>query len=274
MRLSLFVHVAVRTAVPDQRAWHMDLFDLAGRVAVVTGASRGLGVGLAEALARAGATVVCTARSADALDAVCARLVADGGDAHALPADVGRAGDVEALRDRVLEEHGRIDVLVNNAGVNVVKPALEISDDEWAHVLEVNLAGYFRTARAFGAAMLQQAAGSIVNVSSVYGTVAMTRQAPYAASKGGVEQLTKVLALEWADQGVRVNALAPGFVEVERTMALYEGTPTYDAITERIPMRRWARPGDFGGPVVYLASPASAYMTGQTLLVDGGLTAW
>jgi len=217
-------------------------FDLTGKVAVVTGAGRGIGRAIAEGLARHGARVVLTGRTEATLTDVATAI----GDAASVQvADVSREADVLALRDAVLARGGRIDVLVNNAGINPI----------------------------FREVMVTQAAGSIINISSVAGHVGLLRSVPYCASKGGVEMLTRGLALDWAKRGVRVNTLAPGWVDTDLTHGLLEHDTHGRRLLEHTPMGRFATPGDMVGAAVFLASGASAYMTGQSLLVDGGWTA-
>ena len=167
-----------------------------------------------------------------------------------------------------------MDIAVNNAGINVRKPVLELSYDEFKTVLETNLSGYFLCAKAAGRHLVEQGSGKLINVSSIMGRVALPSQAAYASSKGAVEQLTKVLALEWAPANVQVNALAPTYFETELTRPLFEDPERHDFIVERTPMRRWGQPHELAGAAIFLASRASDYVTGHTLVVDGGWTAW
>ena len=249
----------------------MSEFDLSGRIAVVTGAGRGIGRAIAEGLARHGASVVLSGRTAATLNEAAAAI---GEPASVQLADVAREADVLALRDAVLARHGRIDVLVNNAGINPVFRGIErISLQDWQSIIDINLTGSFLCCKHLGEVMVGQGRGSIVNVSSVAGHVGLLRSVPYCASKGGVELLTKALALDWAKRGVRVNTLAPGWVDTDLTHGLLEHGVHGARLLDHTPIGRFATPGDMVGAAVFLASDASAYMTGQSLLIDGGWTA-
>ncbi|MBI5946524.1 MAG: glucose 1-dehydrogenase [Chloroflexi bacterium] len=250
------------------------LFDLTGKVAVVTGAGRGLGRVMALALAAAGADVVVSSRTAAELDAVRDEIRALGRRAESIPADITFEGECEQLVERAIAGLGGLDILVNNAGMNVRKPVLDLSLDEYQQVLRTNLEGYFLCARAAGREMVTQGSGKVINISSIMGRVALASQAAYASSKGAIEQLTKVLALEWAPHGVQVNAIAPTYFETELTRPLFEDPERHDFITGRTPMGRWGQPHELAGAVIFLASAASSYVTGHTLVVDGGWTAW
>lgn len=249
-------------------------FRLDGRVAVVTGASSGLGVGFAEALAMAGASVVVAARRVDRLAALAERLGRGGAGALAVGCDVAREADVDRLVERTLARFGRVDVLVNNAGINRVVPAEDEPLDAWREVLDVGLTGVFLCAQRFGRAMLAAGRGSIVNVASVLGLVASAqiKQASYCAAKGGVVNLTRELAGQWARRGVRVNALAPGWFESEMTAEMFGDERSLRWIRSRDPMGRAGRADELAGPLLFLASDASSYVTGQVLAVDGGWT--
>jgi len=244
-------------------------FDLTGKVCIVTGGGRGIGRGMAEGLARNGATVVLSGRTRATLDEASAVI---GGDCWGHPADVSSEADVIALRDAVLARHGKIDVLVNNAGVDPIFKMIErTSLEEWRHIIDINLTGLFLCCKYIGGAM--KAGGSVINVSSVAGHVGLVRSVPYCASKGGAELMTKALAIDWASRGVRVNTLAPGWVDTDLTHELL----THDVHGQRMlagtPLGRFATPRDMAGGVVFLASDASAFMTGQSLVIDGGWTA-
>ena len=250
------------------------LFDLTGRVALVTGASKGLGRAMAIGLARAGAHLALCARSREGLAETKAAVEAHGARAEAFEMDVLRAASVRDAVASVLSTFGQVDVLVNNAGVNVRKPTLELSEEEWDLVVDTNLKGYFLVAQAVGAHMVARGKGKVVNVSSIFGGVGMYNQLAYAASKGGVGQLTKVMAIEWAKSGVNVNAIAPTYFETPLVAALRNDPERFRFINERTPMGRWGQPEELEGTVVWLASRGSDFVTGQTIYVDGGWTIW
>lgn len=244
----------------------MSDFDLTGKVCVVTGAGRGIGRGMAEGLARHGATVVLSGRTRATLEEA---SVAIGDRAVTVTADVSKEADVLALRDAVLATCGKIDVLVNNAGVNAIFKGIErTSLQEWRDIIDVNLTGVFLCCKHIGGVITE--GGSIINVSSVAGHNGLPRSVPYCASKGGVEMLTKALALDWAKRGVRVNTLAPGWVDTDLTHGLLEHDTHGKRLLDRTPLGRFAAPRDMAGGVVFLASDASAFMTGGSLVIDGG----
>lgn len=250
------------------------LFSLEGRVAVVTGAGRGLGRTMAVALAAAGADVVVSSRTHAEIASIRDEIRGLGRRSEAIAADTTRESDGNQLMDQAVSALGSIDILVNNAGINIRKPVLELTPEEYRQVLATNLEGYFLCARAAGRHLVEQGHGKVINVSSIMGSVALPGQAAYASSKGGVEQLTKVLALEWALHGVQVNALAPTYFETELTRPLFEDPERNSFISGRTPMGRWGQPHELVGAVIFLASRASDYITGHTLVVDGGWTAW
>ena len=250
------------------------MFDLSGKVAVVTGGGRGIGFAISEALAQHGATVVMCGRSKETLDKAVLAIRAKSGVAHALPLDVGSDEDVARGRDWLTHELGGIDILINNAGIDPHYAYIEkTSMEAWNEIISVNLTGVFRCCKLLGGMIREKGGGSIINVSSIAGHIGLKRQVPYGASKGGVEQLTKSLAHDWAEHGVRVNAIAYGFVTTDLT----EGMTTHEHIAPRllarIPMGRFGNLEDVAGAAVFLASNASSYVTGHSLLVDGGWTA-
>lgn len=251
-----------------------NLFDLSGRVAVVTGASSGLGVQFAEALADAGAHVVVAARRADRLADLAQRLESRGVQALAAPCDVSLEADVQAMVDETLSRFGRVDVLINNAGITEVVPAELQSLASFDEQMAVNLRGVFLCAQRVGRIMLEAGGGSIVNVASMLGVVGSGQvpQAGYAASKGAVVNLTRELAAQWARRGVRVNTLAPGWFESEMTGEMFGDERSLKWMRSRTPMGRAGQPGELAGAMLLLASDASSFMTGQTLAVDGGWT--
>jgi gluconate 5-dehydrogenase len=248
----------------------LDRFSLAGKVAVVTGAGRGIGRAIALGFAEAGATVVLAARTAAQLDAVAAAVQASGSRAVVVPTDVARAADVERLVARCVEECGGLDVLVNNAGVSpYYKPTERLAEAEWRQVLDVNLTGTFLCCQA-AAASLAQRRGCVINVVSVGAAVGLPRLAAYCAAKAGVEALTRVLALEWAERGVRVNALGPAFLATDLTAGLRANPALHQGLVDRTPLGRLGAPDEVVGAAIFLASDAASYVTGQTLYVDGG----
>ncbi len=251
-----------------------DLFRLDGKAAVVTGASSGLGVVFAHALAAAGASVVVSARRLDRLEQLAADIEREGGQALAVACDVASEEEVDALAAKAVDRFGRVDVLVANAGVSDSRPAEQEPLDVWQRIVAVNLTGVFLCNRRFGALMLQQGSGSIVNIASVLGVVGAGQipQASYAASKGGVVNMTRELAAQWARRGVRVNAIGPAWFESEMTEEMFGSDQALRWIRRKTPMGRPGRGEELAGPVVFLASDASSYVTGQTLLVDGGWT--
>jgi gluconate 5-dehydrogenase len=248
------------------------LFDLRGKVALVTGCSRGLGQYFGRALARAGADLIVTARNKEDAAAFSDEIRALGRCCEPLALDVRDRESIERMAEQAQAVHGRIDVLVNNAGCNVRKAALEVSWDDWNRVLDTNLRGSFFVAQAVARHMIPRGKGRIVNIGSVTSVFGSAGIAPYCASRGGVKQLTMSLADEWGRHGITVNCLAPGWFETAQTKVLYQNAKWVDYIKDRIPLHRPGLPADLDGAIVFLASDASAYVTGQTLLVDGGIT--
>jgi NAD(P)-dependent dehydrogenase (short-subunit alcohol dehydrogenase family) len=252
----------------------LDLFDLTGKVALVTGASKGLGKALAVGLAKAGADLALCARNRDDLEAARAEMVQCGRRIEIFPLDVLDAAKVREATEAVLQAFGRIDILVNNAGINIRKPVLDLTEADWDQVLSTNLKGYFLVARAVVPDMIKRKKGKVINMASILGTVGLENQLPYASSKGGVIQMTKVMALEWARHNVNVNAIGPTYFETPLVAALRNDPERFRFINERTPMGRWGQPEELEGTVVFLASRASDFITGQTIFVDGGWTAW
>ena len=248
----------------------LDQFKLNDRVALVTGASTGLGAAIAFALAEAGAQVSCHGNTRSP-GSTCDRIQSAGGVAHALSGDLSKPETARALVEQTLEQFGRIDILVNNAGTIRRAPAVEYSDDDWATVIEVNLSSVFRLSKLVGREMIERGSGGkIVNIASLLSFQGGITVPAYAASKGGVAQLTKALANEWAKHGINVNAIAPGYMRTSNTAALQADETRNRQILERIPAGRWGEPDDLAGAAVFLSSSASDYVNGHVLVVDGG----
>jgi NAD(P)-dependent dehydrogenase (short-subunit alcohol dehydrogenase family) len=248
------------------------LFTLSGQVALVTGTSRGLGQQFARALARAGADLILTSRRRETLDEFAAEMVALGRRAVALELDVRDEGSIRQMAADAEAAFGQIHILVNSAGCNVRKPALDVSWDDWNLVLDTNLRGSFFVAQAIARGMISHRYGRIINIGSVTSVFGYAGLGPYGASRGGIRQLTMSLADDWGPHGVTVNCLAPGWFKTKQNQVLYEDKEWVEYLTERIPVRRPGAEGDLDGAVVFLASEASRYITGQTLLVDGGIS--
>lgn len=245
-------------------------FRLDGKVALLTGASRGLGAGIADGLRDAGATVVGTSRDPESAARVSEQL-----GSVPVVMDVTDVSSVQAGVDRVASEFGRLDLLVNNAGLNIPQGIFDVDEASWDSVIDTNLKGSFFAAQAAARHMVEQSEGGrIINVASQAGVVGIEERSAYGASKGGVALLTKVLAIELAQYGITVNAVAPTFVATELTRSTLEDPEWRERILSRIPLGRVGEIGDVAAAVVYLASPAASMVTGHTLLVDGGWTAW
>jgi NAD(P)-dependent dehydrogenase (short-subunit alcohol dehydrogenase family) len=248
-------------------------FDLHGKVAVVTGASRGLGHGMALALARAGADVVITSRTLDSLDQPRADIEAAGRQALPCVLDVRKLETIQPMVDRALARFGRIDILVNNAGCNTRRASVDVTSEDWAFVVDTILRGSFFVAQAVArSAMIPQKKGRIINIGSGTSVFGFPGIVPYCASRGGITQMTKALAAEWAPLGITVNVLAPGWFKTAQNAILFEDPAWVAHVTEKIPAGRTGLASDMDGTVVFLASDTSAYVTGQLLFVDGGFT--
>ena len=248
------------------------LFDLSGQIALVTGASRGLGQQFGRALAKAGADLVVTSRKRDDLMPFVAEMEALGRRAVPLELDVRDQGSIERMADAAETACGQIHILVNNAGCNVRKPALEVTWDDWNLVLDTNLRGSFFVAQQMARRMASHRYGRIVNIGSVTSVFGYAGLAPYGASRGGIRQLTMSLADDWGKHGITVNCLAPGWFRTEQNKVLYESKEWVNYLVDRIPLKRPGKEHDLDGPLVFLASESSRYVTGQTLLVDGGIS--
>ena len=252
----------------------LETFRLDGRVAIVTGGSKGLGEAMARALAEAGSRVVVVSRNLEECQQVAGRInEATQQETLALKVDVTRKVDVDRMAKETLARFGRVDILVNNAGINIRKPLLQVEDSDWEPVMEVNLRGPMLCSRAVGPIMVAQGSGSIINMASMMSFVSIPGRVSYSTSKAGLVGMTRALALEWAPYNVRVNALCPGPFVTPMNKALLENKETHDFFVSRIPLGRFGEPRELDGAVVFLASDASSFVTGSTLLIDGGWTA-
>ena len=248
------------------------MFDLAGQTAIVTGTSRGLGQYFARALAKAGANLILTSRRRESLAPFAAEIESLGRRAISLELDVRDQKSIQRMAAEAEASFGQIHILVNNAGCNVRKPALDVTWDDWNQVLDTNLRGTFFVAQAVARRMIANNYGRIINIGSVTSVFGYAGLAPYGASRGGVRQLTMSLADDWGRHGITVNCLAPGWFRTEQNKVLYESKEWVDYLVDRIPVKRPGQPHDLDGAVVFLASEESRYITGQTLLVDGGIS--
>ncbi len=252
----------------------MPTMKLKEKVAIVTGASKGIGKAIAEAYAREGASVVLASRSTDLLGAIEKEIGAQGGKAMALPVDVTSAESVNAMVDRTMDAYGRLDILVNNAGISMAHPSEELPAEAWQRAMETNLSGTFYGCQAAARVMIPQGGGCIINISSIYGMVAAPGRVAYCATKAAANMLTKVLAVEWGDKQIRVNAIAPGYTRTELVQGVIDkGMIALDAIEKRTPLGRIGEVGDMTGLAVYMASDEAAYLTGSIVNVDGGWVA-
>ncbi len=249
----------------------MRLFDLSGKVAVVTGGNGGIGLGMAKGLAEAGAAVAIAARDAAKAEAAVAEIAKLGGRASFVSFDAGKAESCRALIETVGRQLGRLDILVNNAGISIRKRPEEYSDEEWQSVLDVNLNSAFWCAQAAYSGMCQRGGGKIINIGSMMSLFAAPYSAPYAASKGGILQTTRALAVAWAKDNIQVNAILPGWIDTELTRRARSQVPGLnERVLARTPAGRWGEPEDFAGIAAFLAAPASDFITGAAIVVDGG----
>ena len=252
----------------------MSMFDLTGKVAIVTGGSRGIGLGITQALAGAGAAIAVAARNPEQSDDAVRMIQSTGATAVSVPTDVAEPDAVQAMVDETVRRLGRLDILVNNAGINIRKRPEDLAPEEWRQVLSVNLDAVFYCSRAAYPAMKDAGSGKIINIGSLMSIFGNAKASAYGASKGGVVQLTKSLAIAWAADGIQVNAILPGWIDTDLTQEARLQLPGLEEVVQtRTPEGRWGMPSDLGGPAVFLASPASDFVTGTTLIVDGGFAA-
>jgi NAD(P)-dependent dehydrogenase (short-subunit alcohol dehydrogenase family) len=249
------------------------MFELKGKSAIVTGSTKGIGRAIAEGLAGAGADVVIVSRNQADCDTVAAAIRGMGSDALGGAADVTRPGDIERLVRAALERFGKIDVLVNNAGGAITKKAVDITEEDWDRVVDLDLKSVFFCSQAVGREMIRRSGGKIINIASILGLVGEKMVLPYCAAKGGVIQMTRALALEWAKHNIQVNAVCPGYVVTAINAAEFSNEKVYRHIVDKIPAGRLGETRDMVGAVIFLAAGASDFMTGQTITVDGGWTA-
>ena len=247
-------------------------FDLTGQVAIVTGASRGLGQYFARALARSGADVILTSRDRTHCLPFQQEIEKLGVRAVSLDLDVRNQDSIERMAEDAWNAFEKVDILVNNAGMNIRKPALEVSWDDWNQILDTNLRGSFFVAQAVARRMVERRYGRIINIGSVTSVSGYAGLGPYGASRGGIRQLTMSLADDWGKFGITVNCLAPGWFRTEQSKVMYEDKEWVEYLTERIPVKRPGAPNDLDSAIVFLAAESSRYITGQTLLVDGGIS--
>jgi gluconate 5-dehydrogenase len=248
------------------------LFDLSGKVALVTGTSRGLGQYFARALAKAAADLAITSRDKNSLSKFAGEIHALGRRTFSAELDVRDHSSIQRAIAAIEDHFGKIDILVNNAGCNIRKPALDVTWDDWNTILDTNLRGSFFVAQAVARGMIQRGYGRIINIGSVTSVSGFAGLAPYGASRGGIKQLTMSLADDWGSHGVTVNCLAPGWFKTQQNRVLYDNAAWVEYISDRIPVKRPGLPDDLDGAIVFLASESSRYITGQTLLVDGGIS--
>jgi NAD(P)-dependent dehydrogenase (short-subunit alcohol dehydrogenase family) len=252
------------------------LFDLSNQVAIVTGSGRGLGAAIARGLAAAGASVMLCSRTQAEVECTAAGIVRNGGNAAAVVADTSDRASCQCLIDQTISKFGKLNVLVNNAGIDSISPAEDLTDDAWERVVNTNLKGYFICSQLAARQMLAQGSGgSIINNSSICSIIGVNGLTVYSATKGGINQLTRVMAVEWAKRGIRVNAIAPGYFDniMQDATAEHATSDKQKQVLAFTPMGRRGQPEELIGPVIFLASEASSYVTGAILFVDGGYTA-
>lgn len=251
-----------------------ELFNLENKVGIVTGGSSGIGAALSQILGEAGGKIAVVNRTKDKGEAFAASLREKNIKAEAFSCDVSKKDEVDAMVEAVEKTLGPVDILVNAAGINIRKKAIEFEPHEWDQILDINLKGTFLTCQAAGKRMLKRGSGRIVNISSIASAIGLFDRAPYCASKGGINQLTKTLAIEWAMSGVTVNAIGPGYVRTPLIVELLDDPGFKETVRTQIPMQRIAETEDLYGIFLVLCSDAGSYITGQTIYIDGGWTVW
>ena len=253
----------------------LPMFDLTGKVAIITGGYQGIGRGIAEGLAEAGSDVVICARNYDRCAEACSGIAKLGGKTLPIRCDISKSEEVKKLVSETVNEMGKIDILVNNAGVGgSEKPIIEMSDEDWDHAVDIDLRGAFLCTREAAKEMIKQGGGKIINVSSIAAFIAMANMSAYCASKGGLLQLTKVMALEFIPYNIQVNALCPGYFLTPMNRKFFESEVGQKIIRKNIPMGRLGNPEELKGTAIYLASSATDFMTGSGIVIDGGQLLW
>jgi NAD(P)-dependent dehydrogenase (short-subunit alcohol dehydrogenase family) len=249
------------------------LFSVAGQIVLISGASRGIGRGIAEGFVQRDAQVIITGRNAESIERTAAEISSDSKAVRPLVCDVSQVASIRAAVESVQQEFGKIDTLVNVAGINLRKPAIDYTEQEYDAIVDINLRGAFFMSQAVGRCMIEQGHGSQINIGSLNTQRALTNLLPYAVAKTGMDQMSRALAVEWGPFGIRVNTLAPGFVQTDLTKKIWADQTMEGWRVANTPQRRIALPEDMVGTAIFLASPASAYLTGQVIYVDGGATA-
>ncbi len=250
----------------------LEKFDLSGKIALVTGGTSGIGKAIATGLAEAGADVVAPSRTPEKVQNMVENLKALNSETLGITTDVTNLEEVEKLKEKIIEKFGKIDILVNNAGTTIKGDAEELPMEEWRRIIDLNLNSVFSTSQIIGRQMIKQKHGKIINIASIGSTLALKGSIAYCASKGGVLQLTRVLASEWAEYGIEVNAIAPAYFKTPMTSGILDSEEFMRELRERVPMKRLGETEELKGIAVFLASPATSYMTGETIFVDGGWT--
>ena len=253
---------------------YLDTFKVEGKVALITGGSKGLGRSMALGLGEGGATVVVASRTKKLIEETAHDIIENGGNAIALPVDVKNKDDIDELINKITDLYGRVDIVINNAGIANMKLAKDITLEDWNDIIDTNLKSAFLISQSVSKIMARQKKGKIINVGSVLGMMATNMAMPYCVSKAGLAQMTRALALEWAHLGINVNCIAPGFIETEMTTHQQEDESILNFLQNKIPFRRLGKPDEIVGAALFLSSMASDYMTGAILVVDGGYTIW